>query len=104
MDRIRNTHSCSSWVERRMRNHQQQVLWTTGEHIEEYVRGVVMIVVIKGCRGGDRDDNRDVVVMDVVEGGRSQMPSCWGVRHRKGLLMASHHGGNAMWCCDGSSR
>ena len=76
MDRIRNTHSCGSWVERRMRDHQQQVLWTTGEHIEEYVRGVVMIVVIKGCRGGDRDDNRDVVVlvlctivMDVVEGG-----------------------------------
>ena len=76
MDRIRNTHSCGSWVEQCMRDHQQQVLWTTGEHIEEYVRGVVMIAVIKGCRGGDRDDNRDVVVlvlctivMDVVEGG-----------------------------------
>ena len=76
MDRIGNTHSCGSRVGRRMRDHQQQLLWTTGEHIEEYVRGVVMIVVIKGCRGGDRDDNRDVVVlvlctivMDVVEGG-----------------------------------
>ena len=78
------------------------MLWTTGERIEEYVRGVVMIVMIKGCRDGDRDDNRDVVVVvlrtiviwtSLWVWLRYITPRVLGCTASEGIVVVTHHTG-----------